>query len=207
MPPAPKPRPTFPRVMTSSTWDGLWGACFKAVVAEHGKAFAPDGTLVPPLTNGEAVQLIMAWRRASVAVIGGPAFQLWGQYAAHAYGWTADNGTMDINDIQRAKPYTQAMALDLWLAIQSLATRLDAAGVKSPRLSFVDHFEDATVQGAIAADLAADGVLVRLRLNGGTMAPAPKPQPKRTPAWVQIALIYFGYRVLKNITGGPKYSG
>lgn len=192
--------------MTASTYATLWGACFKAALDAHGRATARDGTLVPPLTNDEAVRLIFAWRSAA---IGAGGFPLWGQFAAAAYGWSADNGQMDLTPKQRDAMYPVQVGEELWLALQSVALRLDGDATGSQRLSFDRGFDDVAVQGDVASQLKEDGAgTVTFRLSKGASVP-PKPNPKKqaTPTWLVLALIYAGYRVIKNVTGGPRYAG
>lgn len=198
---APPTRRTFPPLITASSWDGVWAACFDSALRSHGKAHASDGTLVPPLTNAEAVQLIFAWRGAGEV-------PLWGQYAAVAYGWTPDNGMLDVSKKQASKDYPVQIGGELWLSLQSLALGLDGKKVPSPRLDFSATFDDSTTQAAVAADLKADGADVKFA-QGGSVAPItkPKPKPKPTPLWLTAAWVYFGYRVLKNLTGGDRYTG
>lgn len=204
----PPTRATFPPTITASQWDTAWQACFSAALKSHGRAHASDGTLVPPLTNGEAVQLVMAWHRHE----GDDHFPLWGQFGAAAYGWTADNGQMDISASQRDRLYPLQLSKELWLALQQVAYRLQrdtaTAAADQVRLDLTATFDDVTVQGAIANELRADGADVTFRKEG-RMAPTAKPKPKKptTPAWVTLAWLYFGYRVLKNLTGGTRYQG
>lgn len=201
---APPTRSAFRGPITASTWDTAWGACFKSALDAHGRANARDGTLVPPLTNGEAVQLVIAWRHAAPAD-----FPLWGQLAAIAYGWTADNGVMDLTAKQRDAMYPTQISEELWLSLQKVAFALDAARAYPARLTFDETFDNAQVQGAIAAELKTDGAAqVTFRLSKGAVVP-PKPDPKQPPMplWMRLALVYAGYRVLKNLTGGPRYAG
>lgn len=195
----------FTRPMSASTYGTLWAACFKSALDAHGRAVARDGTLVPPLTNDEAVRLIFAWRRVASGQ-----FPLWGQFAATAYGWSADNGVMDLTPRQRDALYPVQIGKELWLALQSLADDRDAVERgQSQRLEFDRGFDDVAVQGDVANELQADGAgNVTFRLSKGASVP-PKPDPKQPPVpfWAKLALVYFGYRVLKNITGGPKYTG
>lgn len=201
----PQARAAFTRPMSASSFGTLWGACFKSALDAHGRATARDGTLVPPLTNDEAMRLIMAWRRAGAGY-----FPLWGQFAATAYGWSADNGQMDLTPTQRDAMYPVQIGKELWLALQSVAATLDDnASGPSQRLEFDRGFDDVSVQGDVAAELKADGAgTVTFRLSKGATVP-PKPDPKKqtVPGWMKIVIVYFGYRVIKNITGGPRYAG
>ena len=201
----PQMRRTFPPVITASSWDTVWAACFKSALDAHGRATA-SGTLVPPLTNGEAVMLIMAWRRE---VPSADTFRLWGQLAAMAYGWRADNGTMTITPKQRDAMYPSQIGKELWLALQAVALDLDDGGVPNPRLAFDRGFDDVAVQGAIAAELKEDGAgqVVFRMAQGVTVAPPPKPKTQPRPLWVNLAMVYVAYRVLKRVTGGPNYAG
>ena len=104
----------------------------------------------------------------------------------------------------------------MWLALFDVAGTLDNDKPPvMPRLRLdQDAFDNSVVQGAIASQLQLDGAgPITFRIKGDSMAPSPttqkpkpKPQPK-TPLWIQLTLVYLGYRVIKNITGGPRYAG
>jgi len=201
---------TFPPLITASTWNTAWGSCFSAVLAAHGKAHTKDGTLVPPLTNGEAVQLVFAWRTVGM----NRGLALWGQYAATAYGWSHDNEILDLTERQRDARYPIQIAGELWLALQKVALTADnekydggTTGGGRARLEFDHTFDDSTVQGAVAAELKADGSDVTFRMKGGIVAPKPKPKKQPTPLWMVLVGFYVGYRIIKNVTGGPRYAG
>jgi hypothetical protein len=34
-----------------------------------------------------------------------------------------------------------------------------------------------------------------------------KKKPPQMPLWMAVAVIYFGYRVIKGVTGGSRYAG
>jgi hypothetical protein len=194
----------FTRPIAASSWGTIWGTCFKSALDAHGRATAADGTLVPPLTNDEAVRLVMAWHRAAPSD-----FPLWGQYAATAYGWRADNSTMDLTPVQRDAMYPTQISKELWLTLQSVSADLDAASSGVVRLEFDRGFDDTAVQGQVAAELKADGAgQITYRLSkGGSVPPKPDPKKQSRPLWVSLAMIYVGYRVLKRVTGGPRYAG
>ena len=185
-------RATFPPLITASTWETAWASCHEAAAKANGSA-----TGTPSLTNGDAIQLVMGW----------PKFPLWAQYAAVAYGWSPKVGIMDITQAQQAKSYPSQIGKELWQALRSLASDLDAHPGASPRLDLARTFDDVAVQGEVAAQLKQDGAAVTFRINGGQVAPKVKPKKPSTPAWVTLAWVYFGYRVLKNLTGGSKYTG
>lgn len=195
----------FTRPITASSWGTLWGTCFQSALTAHGRANAKDGTLVPPLTNDEAVRLVMAWKRAAMGN-----FQLWGQFAAMAYGWRADNSVMDLTPAQRDGMYPVQIGKELWLTLQNVAAQLDEDAPGSARLDFDRGFDDASVQGLVAAELKEDGAgNVTFRLSKGASVPPAKPDPKKQarPLWVNLAMVYVAYRVLKRVTGGPYYAG
>lgn len=206
------PTRTFPPVISASRWGTAWQSAFSSALSKRGRATNADGTLTPRLTNGEALELLWSWHLTG----GRDAFPLYGQYAAVCYGWTPDNGVMDIRPAQRDALMGIEDTAALWLALFDSAGELDAKRPVVRPVLRLDHgfFDDAIVQGAVAEELKNDGAdSITFRIKGDTTVPPtnitkPKPKPKtKTPLWMQVTLVYIGYRVIKNMTGGPKYAG
>jgi hypothetical protein len=155
-----------------------------------------DGAIVPPLTNGDAVALVMAWHRVARDV-----FPLWGQLAATAYGWTADNGMMDVSPRQRDAAYPPQIAFELWITLEKVADTLDDSTTGPGRIEFGETFDNVATQGAVASELKNDGAAqVTFRLaKGEVVAPKRAPAPTTSPL-LKLALLYFGYHVIKRIT-------
>lgn len=205
------PSRTFPSVITASRWGTAWQAAFSAALKKRGRTTNADGTLTPRVTNGEALDLIWAFHQAGIA-----AFPLYAQYAAVCYGWSADSDIMDVRPEQRDALMSIEDTAAMWLALFDAAGNLDnEQPPQQPRLRLdQDSFDNSIVQGAIASQLQNDGAgPITFRIKGDKVAPVPttqkpkpKPQPK-IPLWIQLTLVYVGYRVIKNITGGPRYAG
>jgi len=165
------PRRTFPPVITASDWGSVFGAAFKTAANRRKRGVAPDGwTMVPRLTNGEVIQVIMGWLAADPSVKA--AWPLWYQFAAVAYGWNPTTQRMVTTPKQRDALYPSDLMHELWMSQDALAYDLDKRGITSPRLDLDGSFDDVTMQGAVAAALAEDG--------GALTWGAPKPTRKAT---------------------------
>lgn len=173
---APNPRPTFPRVVTGGTWSSVWQSLSLTAQKRRGQAFAADGTLAPPLTNGDLAALVQEWRLAA----GSAAFPLWSQWAAVAYGWDpAAPGVFITTSKQRDALLDVEAANDFWLATYRLALDLDDG--KSPPRFDIDStaFDDRTWQDQVKADLLSDGASVKWELPVGCRGKDGKVRPGR----------------------------
>lgn len=199
-------RLTFPPFVTASQWSTAWQTLFTRAKDVNGSTHAADGTLVPKLTNADAVSLSMAW----LAAADKQRWPLWYQYAALAYGWSPDRDRLLTSDKQAARPYPVEFANDLWLSTFKLALDLDGDKVPGPRLDMDGRFDDPVFQGEVRAALTEDGAKAPLlrREPMPTITKKKKPKPaKRTPFLWTVAIYYLAYRVIKNVTGGARYAG
>jgi len=164
----------FPSVITGSRWGTVWQSTFSAALKRRGKGTAPDGeTMVPRLTNREAVALVRAW----VDAAGVTRFPLWAQFAGQAYGWnpTRDN-RLDASEARRDRLMSVAITHELWVALYKVAGDFDDEDPPTipQRLVFdAGAFDDPVYQATVRAGLASDGAVI----------PQPQPSPvaaKRT---------------------------
>lgn len=145
-------------VYTASSWPTVIDAVFTAADKGRGSAVDVDGsTVVPRLTNREAVALIQAWRaEANMTARNWP---LWDQFAAIAYGWDPSTDTLVFTDAQADALYPDDIAVELWKALQEVAA--DLARERSdvpPRIELdADTFDDATMRGDVLRALDSDG--------------------------------------------------
>ena len=169
----------FPATLAASTWrvafTGLWARAEKAHGTTRSRggwrgspSDAPPGVLIagtpaPRITNGEAVQLVRAFRVAA-----GSAFSLWYQYAAVAYGWDPpSNDSLDASSPQADRAYQSDITVALWMELYRLAKQLDVDGVEAA-LALENDFSDAVFIASVRDNLAGDGADAQFKLPTGT---------------------------------------
>jgi len=169
----------FPVTIAASKWRtafaGLWERASKA----HGNtrsqggwrgkpSDAPPGALIagtvaPRITNGEAVQLVRAYRLAA-----GSAFSLWYQYAAVAYGWDPpSNDNLDATANQADRAYQPDITVALWMELYRLSKQLDVDGVPA-NLALANDFSDANFVSFVREQLRSDGADAHFKIPTGT---------------------------------------
>jgi hypothetical protein len=144
----------WPLFITASSWGTIWTTTFQAALRKRGRGTAPDGsTMVPRLTNGEVITLVMAWMEAATPT----RFPLWYQFAALAYGWTPDNDRIDTSAKRRDALYPTDIGHELWMTTNNLSDTLQAETPANPRLDMDGRFDDVVFQGQVRAALMSDG--------------------------------------------------
>lgn len=183
---APRTRPsTFPPFVTASKWSTAWTAVFQAALKSNGKGHAPDGTMVPRLTNAEAVTLVMGWMEAATL----RRFPLWYQFGAVAYGWDPSTDKLDTSTARAAKLYPLEATHELWLATSDLSDVLDVDAPTAPRLALDGTFGDAVFQGQVRAALREDGAEAAFKIplpackDPKTGKPTGKPHKDKDGKW------------------------
>lgn len=126
---------------------------------------ADDGTIVPILTNGDAVTLIRAWSDAATR----PRFPLGYQFAAVAYGWNgAKRDTLTITARQRDALYPTEIGKELWLAMMRLANDLDDEAVTNPKLTpDAASWSDPIWLAGLRTELQQDGAEAAFKIPTG----------------------------------------
>lgn len=147
------PRRTFPPFVTASAWRTAYSATWDAARKARGVEYADDGTIVPALTNGDAIALIRAWSDAATP----QRFPLWYQFAAVAYGWSPDRDRLLTSNKQRDELYPTEIGKELWLAMFRLSGDLDDELAASPKLITDWAFDDAVYVAGLAGELKRDG--------------------------------------------------
>lgn len=180
----------------ADTWGEVWNAVWNAAQATTPAGEAPDGTIVPRLTNREAVAVVQAWR--AVAPMASQDWKLWYQFMAVAYGWTPTNDTLNVSTQQAGELFPLAMSHELWVSLYNVARDLEAtpraAAVKPASVELdPDAYFDLLVQGDLRTALIADGAKARVASpTPATTTPAPKqktPAKKSSPSLFPLLLI------------------
>jgi hypothetical protein len=178
----PVARTVWPPFITGTEWTTVWQSAFSAARAKRGAGTAPDGsTMVPRITNGEAVALVRAWRDAA----GSARFPLAAQFAGQAYGWNPSKGDRLITtSAQRDKLMSTAITHELWFALYKLASDFDDE--RPPTVARVDFdaeaFGDPVYQASVRAGLALDGAKREIVRVTRAKPGAPQRRPSRAPS-------------------------
>lgn len=123
---------TLPTTYKGSTYVEAWTALRDAAGRENGlEALAemPDpltGGFVPRLSNGQAVALVQAWRRA--AARGQVTWPVWADLASYALGRIEGTERFDMSQAHARAPLDAAGLALVWSATAELASDLDAGG-------------------------------------------------------------------------------
>ncbi len=134
---------TFPAFVTASSWTTVWDALTEAARKAHATVRIADGTLVPALTNGEVVTLIMGW----LGAVRKAQWPMWYQYAAVAYEHDAD------------AMYPADLTAELWISLHGLATALNEAHELNPRIDLDGAYDDPVFRAEVRVAVEEDGTL------------------------------------------------
>lgn len=175
------PKRTFPPLITASKWSTVFDATWNAVRKARGFENADDGTIVPILSNGEAVALVSAWEQAATRA----RFPLGYQFRAVAYGWDgAKRDTLTISAKQRDALFPSEIGKELWIQLMRLSGDLDDEAVTDPKLTIDPTTWDNPISLAgLRSELQQDGAqaafkiptgMCRDRVTGRSRVPRPK---------------------------------
>lgn len=170
------PKRTFPPFITASSWATAYDAAWNAVKNARGFEYADDGTIVPMITNGDAVTLVRAWSDAATR----SRFPLWYQFAAVAYGWSPQRDQLDATNKQRDRLFPVELSKELWIAMMRLAGDLDDEAAASPKLITDWQWSDPVWLASLRTELQQDGARATFKIPTGLCTDA-KTGRKRVP--------------------------
>lgn len=148
----------LPATITADTWEDVWGQVWLRAQKARGTAQDDEGTLVPIMTNREALALVVGIRKLKTE----QPFGFWYLFAAVAYGWDpVDHDYLDKSAAQADREYPPetgvALMIHLLRNVADFQMRADAG---DPMVQLdKDAFDDPIVQGSIVEALKQDGAV------------------------------------------------
>lgn len=151
---------TLPPVITASTWktivDSIWEHS-----ARQGLETDDEGGTAPAWTNRQVLAIVVGMKAAAKAVMAWP---LWYQFAAAAYGWDPEAGTLDTSDTHGDAAYPVGAAVQLVAELRRIAAALDAVRYPETRVDLADVWDDPSVLSDATAALAGDGARIAFKV-------------------------------------------
>lgn len=177
----------LPTSYSGGTYVAAWTALRDAVGKANGLAALAEmpepltGGFVPRLSNGQAVALVQAWRRA--AARGQVTWPVWADLASYALGRIEGTERFDMTQNHARAPLDPAGLALVWSATAELASDLDAAGtivrpvvVSWTRATYQQAARDAWE--SIKHERAQEESAARVP---GPLLPPPQPDPDEPP--------------------------
>lgn len=154
----------LPPVITASSWATAVSSLLSQLRTSRGTDVDEDGKAAPVMTNREALAIVEALRRPAQRVLTG--WPMWYQFAAIAYGWSANDGTplLDGSDDRADADFPQYAAVMLCEEILRLANGLDAVRYPDVRIDLSDVWAQPALMSEIGAALQDDGARVSFKI-------------------------------------------
>jgi hypothetical protein len=126
----------LPRSISGTSYAASWLQLWNAAARTNGSLESDDrsgeladvaggGEHVPRLSNGQAVAVLQAWRRA--AARSKVPWSLWYELMLYAFGWRQDGDRFDDTQAHAKALYPQDWTTALWGATRELAKAIDAS--------------------------------------------------------------------------------
>lgn len=177
----------LPTTFTGPTYVAQWEALRDAVGKANGLAALAElpeplsGGFVPRMSNGQAVAIVQAWRRA--AARGQVTWPVWADVVSYALGRIEGTERFDMTQAHAQAPLDSAGLALVWSATAELASELDGAGtivrplpVAWTRATYQQAARDAWE--VIKHERARDASEARIP---GPLLPPPQPDPDEPP--------------------------
>lgn len=146
--------PALPTKLSGATYRAMWNQLRDAAEKANGLEPSADalpwplqGSFVPRLSNGQALAIVRAWRRAA-ARSSAPSFLAAFEFGIHALGWRDAGDKFVMTQAHAKAPYEPVDVLaQLWASTAEVAEDLDESGAKVAPL-FLDSSWSAYEAGA-----------------------------------------------------------